>query len=106
MSDSPVVVVATFTAAPGRLADLRAALVEAIPAVHAERGCLLYAMHDAPDEQIVMLEKWTSAADLDEHGSGAAVARLGQLIDGLTAGPVQLTRMSPVSTGSPEQGLL
>jgi hypothetical protein len=47
-STGTVVVVAVFHAAPGKLDALRSALVEAIPAVHAEEGCELYAIHDAP----------------------------------------------------------
>ena len=101
-----VVVVAVFTAAPGKLDDLRAALVEAIPGVHAEAGCELYAIHDAPDNQIYMLEKWSSAAMLDAHAAGPAVARLQQLTAGLTAGEVQVLRMTPIPAGSEEQGLL
>ena len=104
--DETVVVVAVFTAAPGQLDALRSALVEAIPAVHEEEGCLLYAIHDAPDDQIYMLEKWTSAALLDAHGSGPAVARLQELTAGLTAGPTQVLRLSPIPAGTPEQGLL
>jgi quinol monooxygenase YgiN len=101
-----VVVVAIFTAAPGRLDDLRAALVEAIPAVHAEEGCELYAIHDAPDDKIWMLEKWTSADLLDAHGSGSAVARLQELTAGLTSGPPEVVRMHPIPAGTPQQGLL
>ena len=101
-----VVVVAVFTAAPGKREALRSALVEAIPGVHAEAGCELYAIHDAPDDQIYMLEKWTSVDLLDAHGDGPAVARLQELIAGLTAGPVQVLRMTPIPAGTPEQGLL
>ena len=101
-----VVVVAVFTAAPGKRDALRSALVEAIPAVHAEAGCELYAIHDAPDDQIYMLEKWSSADLLDAHGNGPAVARLQELTAGLTAGPVQVLRMTPIPAGTPEQGLL
>jgi|SRR3712207_772791 len=101
-----VVVVAVFTAAPGRLEELRSALVEAIPAVHAEDGCELYAIHDAPGDQIYMLEKWTSTELLDAHGSGPAVARLQELTRGLTAAEVQVIRMHPIPAGTPAQGLL
>jgi len=101
-----VVVVAVFTAAPGRLADLRTALVEAIPAVHAEEGCELYAIHDAPQDQIYMLEKWSSADLLDAHSRGSAVARLQELTHGLTAGDVQVIPMHPIPAGTPSQGLL
>jgi quinol monooxygenase YgiN len=101
-----VTVVALFPAAEGRLDDLRAALVEAIPAVHEEEGCELYAIHDGPDETIWMLEKWSSVALLDAHGSGPAVARLQELTRGLTARPAEVTRMYPIPAGTEEQGLL
>ncbi|MCW2810382.1 MAG: hypothetical protein JWP61_840 [Friedmanniella sp.] len=106
MHESPIAVVAIFTAAPGRLDDLRAALVEAIPAVHEEQGCELYAIHDGPDDKIWMIEKWTTVADLDAHGSGPAVARLGQLVAGLTSGPAEVIRVHPIAAGAPAQGLL
>ena len=101
-----VVVVAIFTAAEGRLDNLRAALVEAIPAVHEEEGCELYAIHDGPDDQIWMLEKWSSVDLLDAHGSGPAVARLQELTSGLTSGPVEVVRMFPIPAGTPAQGQL
>ena len=105
-STKTVVVVAVFPAAPGKLDALRSALVEAIPAVHAEEGCELYAIHDAPDDQIYMLEKWSSVELLDAHGSSPAVARLQELTAGLTAAPVHVLRMTPVPAGNPERGLL
>jgi quinol monooxygenase YgiN len=101
-----VVVVAIFPAAEGRLDDLRAALVEAIPAVHEEEGCELYAIHDGPDDKIWMLEKWTSVDLLDAHGSGPAVARLQELTRGLTAGDPEVIRMFPIPAGTAHQGQL
>lgn len=103
---SPIVVTAEFVAAEGRLDNLREALREAIPAVHAEDGCLLYAIHDAPDERIIMIEKWESEDLLDAHGAGPAVARLNKLIDGLIAEPVKVERLWPIAAGTPEQGAL
>ena len=72
MSD-PVVVLAYFRPAPGQRDQVVAALQPAISAVHEESGCELYAIHDAPDGTIVMIEKWTSVGELDEHGSAEAV---------------------------------
>ncbi len=106
MPESPITVVAIFTAAPGRLDDLRAALVEAIPAVHEEQGCELYAIHDGPEDKIWMVEKWTTVSDLDVHGSGPAVARLGELTAGLTTGPAEVIRMQAIPAGTTEQGQL
>ena len=49
-----VVVTAVFTPIDGQRDRLIAALREAIPAVHAEPGCLLYAIHDADDGTITL----------------------------------------------------
>lgn len=101
-----VVVVAIFKAAEGKLDELRAGLVEAIPAVHEEEGCELYAIHDAPDGYIYMLEKWTSAALLDAHGVGEPVRKLGERVGAFMDGPTQVIKMTPIPAGTQAQGLL
>ena len=68
-----VVVTAVFHPVPGRTAELIDALRATIPAVHQEEGCRLYAIHDAEDGTITMIEKWDSAEALATHASGAAV---------------------------------
>jgi quinol monooxygenase YgiN len=95
----PVVVTAVFHPAPGRKDDLVEALRSTIPGVHAEAGCLLYAIHDADDGTITMVEKWESVADLDAHGSGPAVAALGAATELLVAGPPTVVRMTPIPVG-------
>ncbi len=102
----PVVVTAVFSPAPGRKDDLVEALRSTMPGVHAEAGCLLYAIHDAEDGTITMIEKWESVADLDAHGSGPAVAALGAAVDGLVAGPAHVTRMTPLPVGDAAVGEL
>jgi quinol monooxygenase YgiN len=95
----PVVVTAVFRPAPGRHDELVEALRGTIPGVHAEQGCLLYAIHDAEDGTITMLEKWESVADLDAHGSGEAVKALQAATRDLLAGPVEVVRMTPIPVG-------
>ena len=94
-----VVVTAVFRPAPDKREELVEALRSTIPGVHAEQGCLLYAIHDAEDGTITMLEKWESAEDLDAHGSGEAVAALQAATRDLLAGPVEVTRMTPIPVG-------
>jgi quinol monooxygenase YgiN len=102
----PVVVTALFHPAPGRKDALVEALRSTMPGVHAEQGCLLYAIHDADDGTITMIEKWESVADLDAHGAGPAVAALGAAIDGLVTGPALVTRMTPIPVGNAALGEL
>jgi len=102
----PIVVTAVFVPAPGQFDAVHAALLPAIAAVHEEEGCLLYAIHRAPDDSIVMIEKWDSAALLDAHGAGDAVAALNASLEGKLARPVEVTRLEPLPAGTDLQGTL
>lgn len=102
----PVIVTAYFTPAPGQLAALTRALSVAIAEVHAEPGCELYAIHTAPDGRIAMIEKWTSAELLDDHGSSPATGRLVESVEGLLAAPTEVTRLAPIPAGTSSQGEL
>lgn len=95
-----VIVTAVFHPAAGARERLIAAMRRGIEAVHAEPGCELYAIHDAEDGTVTMLEKWTTAADLDAHAEGEAVALLNADIEGLLASPVLVTKMTPLPMGS------
>ena len=101
-----VVVTAIFKPLPGRKEELVEAMRPGIEAVHGEAGCELYAVHDAEDGTITMLEKWTSQADLDAHAGGTAIEVLNQGISGLLAEPVAVTTMSPIPAGTAAQGAL
>lgn len=103
---NPIVVTAVFFPAADQHGAVVEALAPAIAAVHAEPGCLLYAIHDAPDGSIVMIEKWESAELLDEHGAGPAVAALNASLVGKLERPVEVTRLVPIPAGTAEQGLL
>jgi len=102
----PVVVTAYFHPVPGQHDQVVEALQRAIPAVHEEPGCELYAIHDAPDGTIVMIEKWTSVGELDDHGVGEPVRELNASLEGLLASPTEVTRLVPLPAGTDKQGQL
>lgn len=52
-----IIVTAVFTPIDGAFHKVVEALSPAITEVHQEPGCLLYAIHEAPNGQIVMIEK-------------------------------------------------
>jgi len=101
-----VVVTAVFQPAPDRKDELVAALRASIPAVHDEDGCRLYAIHDAQDGTITMIEKWDSREALAAHAAGPAVKALQAAVAGLVAGPATVTTMDPLPAGTAEQGEL
>jgi quinol monooxygenase YgiN len=102
----PVVVTAVFIPAQGRKRQLVDALAVAIAEVHEESGCVFYALHDAEDGTIVMIEKWDSAEQLAAHAAGDAVARLDASIAEFIAEQPVVTTMAPLPAGTAMQGQL
>ena len=91
-----VVVTAVFQPKPGKQKE----------AVHTEKGCELYAIHDAEDGTVTMIEKWTTVEDLDVHGDSDQVKILRTDIADLIEGPATVTRMTPIPAGTEAQGAL
>lgn len=101
-----IIVTAVFTPVDGAFNKVADALSPAIAEVHEEPGCLLYAIHESPCGQIVMIEKWESVELLDAHGDGDAVKRLNASLEGLLEEPVEVTRLVPIPAGIARQGEL
>ena len=101
-----VVVTAVFHPVPGRTPELIDALRASIPAVHQEAGCQLYAIHDAEDGTITMIEKWDSREVLAAHAAGPAVKALGAAVAPFIAQPTTVTTMTPLPAGTTHQGEL
>jgi quinol monooxygenase YgiN len=102
----PVVVTAVFHPTEGHTADLIDALRASIPAVHNEQGCQLYAIHDAEDGTITMIEKWETREALAAHAVGPAVKVLQTAVARLVGEPTTVTLMTPLAAGTAEQGEL
>jgi quinol monooxygenase YgiN len=98
-----VVVVATITPRAGEQDAVREALLAAVPRVHAEPGCERYALHEQ-DGRFVIVERWESAEALAAHSRGVALAELGAALQGLTEGPSDVRRLTPLPTGDPGKG--
>lgn len=100
-----VVLVATFKPVPGRTDEVIEVMAEAIPAVHKEDGCELYALHRGKDT-LVMIEKWASRDALAAHGKGPAIADLFPKLEGLLVEPAEVLRFEPIPAGTEAQGAL
>lgn len=104
--NGPVVVTAYFYPLEGKADVVRVALDEAIPVVHGEPGCLLYAINEAPDGTIVMIEKWESAESLAVHAKAPAGVVMRAALDGALASPIDVTVLTPLPVGDPIKGAL
>jgi quinol monooxygenase YgiN len=100
-----VVVVATITPKSDQVDAVREALLAAVPAVHSEPGCELYALHEG-DGQFVMVERWESADALRIHSKAEALATLGARLAGKLAAAPEVRHLSAVPAGDPVKGAI
>jgi quinol monooxygenase YgiN len=101
-----VIVVATVRPRPDQRAEVIAAFEKVIQRTHAEDpGCVLYALHEAPD-RLVMIEKWADQAALDAHSRGEGLAQLSADLDGKLAADVEVVTLTPHPAGTAQQGTL
>ena len=100
-----VVVVATILPLPEHRDEVIAAIKPVVEQVHAEDGCELYSLNEAPD-RLIMVEKWASSEALAVHGQGPAVASLGRALAGKVAGRTEVIVLQPVPAGDATKGQL
>jgi quinol monooxygenase YgiN len=105
MSKAVVVVANIFPKAEFR-DEVIAALNKTQEHVHAtEQGCELYALH-GNDGHLVMIEKWTSQADLEAHFRAPPFGALGGLLDGKLDRDIDIKHFAPYPAGTTQQGSL
>lgn len=73
------------------------------PKVHREKGCELYATHTDGDH-VVMIERWSTQADLDAHGLGAPIMELKMLWDRSLAKEPEIFVLENVPLGDAIKG--
>lgn len=101
-----VVVVATITPQPEHAEAVRTAVLAAVPRVHAEEGCERYALHEARDGALVMIEQWASPEQLAAHGQGEAFTELSQQMAGKLVRAPEIQMLRPVPAGDDGKGAL
>jgi quinol monooxygenase YgiN len=91
-------IIAKITAAPGKRAELIAALQGALANAETEPGTLVYLLHeDTADENGVWFyERYADDAALAAHGSSEFMKSFGKSLAGLTEGRPQLTFLRTV----------
>ncbi|MFJ5731708.1 putative quinol monooxygenase [Streptomyces paradoxus] len=104
----PVVLVATMVAKPGKEELIEKTLTTALPSVHAEPGCLLYALHRMAGAtgEFVMIEKWASQEALGAHMKGAAMREIGAALAQALAGPPDMVFLDALPAGDLNAGAL
>jgi len=84
-----VQLIAHLLAKPGKEAALESALLAALPAIHAEPGCVAYVPHVSLEHphEIVIYEIWENAETHAAHKAGIPLGRLKALFSELLVKP-------------------
>lgn len=103
----PVIVVAVIRAKSGKGPAVIEAFREVSPLVHQEKGCELYAAHlEQGGDTVVMVERWTTHADLAAHAAGEPLVRLEELIGDLRIGSTEVFAVDAVPLGDQQKGVM
>lgn len=101
-----IVVVASMKVRPDSRDKVRKALMRQVVRVHDEEpGARLFAAHETPDG-FVLIEQWDSAASLEAHVAGGAIAEFRNVLEPALIEPSQIQRMTALPTGDPAKGAL
>jgi quinol monooxygenase YgiN len=98
-----VVVVAIISPLDGHIQNVVDAFAIVSPKVHVEPGNELHALTRDADT-VVMIERWTSPADLAAHAAGAAMNELNALLAGHVTGAPAVRVLEDVPLGDPAKG--
>lgn len=91
-----VTVIATLQVVPGQRDALLAELVQLVPKVLTEPGCLGYAPHTAGREKVVIVESWESMEALGAHAEAEPLTSFNVAAANLLAAPMDVVVARPV----------
>jgi quinol monooxygenase YgiN len=100
-----ILIVATISPKPDRADAVREAFTAAIPKVHEEPGCELYALHE-DGYGFVMIERWATQEDLKAHGAGETFNQLSEAVKDDLTEPLGIRLLTPVPAGDEAKGEL
>jgi quinol monooxygenase YgiN len=103
-----VVVTAVLLVKPEHQDQALEHLTTAVAATHGEEGCLLYALHRdlAEPARFVIVERWATAEDLEEHATLPHLKQLFTDLGPLLAEPPTILRTAPLAVGDAAKGVL
>nr|WP_246540879.1 putative quinol monooxygenase [Mycobacterium spongiae] len=98
---SSIAVIARFMPRPASWDAVRNLLEGMTTSTRAEAGCRAYDLYEDPDSgELVLLERYSSRAALDEHLDSAHYRTYRERLAGLLTWPVDVTVLAPLNEAS------
>lgn len=102
----PIVVIATLRPKPDSAAALLQLVEEYVPTGQQDEGNLRYALHEAGDGVLVVVEQWSSQDTLEAHGANPAFTEFSTAAKDLLASPLEVRVLRPRPLGDEHKGAL
>jgi quinol monooxygenase YgiN len=102
----PIVVVATLRPKSDSSAELERLVADYVPTGQQDDGNLRYALHEAGDGVLVVIEQWASQAALEAHGANPAFTAFSTAASELLASPLEVRVLRPKPLGEAAKGAL
>lgn len=102
----PIVVVATLRPKPDSAAELERLVADYVPTGQQDDGNLRYALHEAGEGVLVVIEQWASQAALEAHGANPAFTTFSTAARDLLASPLEVRVLRPKPLGDAAKGAL
>jgi quinol monooxygenase YgiN len=100
-----ILIVATVSPKPGRADAVREAFTAALPKVHEESGCELYALHE-DGYGFVLIERWATREGVMAHGAGDTFNQLTESVKDDLTEPIGVRMLTAIPAGDPAKGAL
>lgn len=91
----PTSVVVTLKPQPGCVEQVAAIVAREIPEIRQATGCEVYDLYRSVDDEVILIERWSSRETWQAHFDTAAIARLKEELTPLLAEPAQRVEMYP-----------
>jgi quinol monooxygenase YgiN len=91
--DQHTVVVVTLTPHPEHYSVVVDLILEVIPEIHRDPGCVLYALHETVDNDVVLIESWVDRDAWLAHFELPAIVRLKKELPPWLATPAKRVEM-------------
>jgi quinol monooxygenase YgiN len=101
-----IVVVATLRPKQGSAEALSALLEQYVPVGQQDDGNLRYALHEAGEDVVVILEQWRDQQALEAHGANPAFTEFAESAKELLDGPMEVKVLRPKPLGDAAKGAL
>ncbi|MFZ7088415.1 putative quinol monooxygenase [Curtobacterium sp. RRHDQ10] len=102
----PIVVVATLRPEPESAQELERLVEEYVPHGQEDEGNLRYALHEAGQGVLVIIEQWASQDALEAHGANPAFTAFSTAAAELLASPIEVRVLRPRPVGDGAKGAL